>query len=692
MIETKLTGDASDLMSAFDKGVKSGDAFDRGIRNSADGADRGMRKSSAGMIGSMKALAVGVGAFFIARQITDWARDSMAALANWEVIAAQTNAVIESTGGAAGVTAEHINKLSQSLEASTASQAEQIQEGANLLLTFKNIRNEVGEGNNIFDQSTAAMVDMARAMGTDVAGGAIKLGKALNDPIAGVAALNRVGVQFTDGQKEMIKSMVESGDTMGAQKIILAELNAQFGGSGAAYADTYAGKMYLLKDSVGDLGEVIFSGLMPLLAELAPVATAAFQWLAEQPAVSSFGQNLVDTFKGIGVAVLPIITMLSDTLGPVFAELAPLVMELFAAFSPLMTVFSEGSGVMPILVDIIGALAEMLKQALPPIIEIGNAMGDAFVDVLGVVLPIIAELVPMVGELLMALLPLLDPILAMGEAFLPLLPVIGELIGAILPPLIGLLLAIVPPIVDLLIPALKFVADIITFVADAISGLIGWLTDMNTAAEKEGMGMAGWFEFLGGVIKGVFDVIGFVIGWFVDIVKTNFDRAIESVHIIGNVFSTVFGAIGGFIESAFTNALVVVKGAINGIISLVNGAIGALNGLKVSIPDWVPGLGGKTYGVNLPRIPMLASGGTITAPGLSWVGEKGPELVNLPRGAQVIDAARSVSLASSLSEGSGSMREGDTYNIYVTVDGSRSDSPEEVGAAVGAVVRFQLGG
>jgi phage-related minor tail protein len=65
------------------------------------------------------------------------------------------------------------------------------------------------------------MTDMSVALGTDASGSAIQLGKALNDPIKGVAALQKVGVSFTESQKEQIKTLVETGDTLGAQKIIL---------------------------------------------------------------------------------------------------------------------------------------------------------------------------------------------------------------------------------------------------------------------------------------------------------------------------------------------------------------------------------------------------------------------------------------------------------------------------------------
>jgi hypothetical protein len=109
------------------------------------------------------------------------------------------------------------------------------------------------------------MVDMGRALGEDAASSAIRLGKALNDPIRGLTALRKVGVGFTAEQEAQIKTMQNSGDIMGAQKVILAELQAQFGGSGAAYAKTFSGQLELMGHELGTIGEEATLAVMPAL-------------------------------------------------------------------------------------------------------------------------------------------------------------------------------------------------------------------------------------------------------------------------------------------------------------------------------------------------------------------------------------------------------------------------------------------
>jgi hypothetical protein len=105
----------------------------------------------------------------------------------------------------------------------------------------------------------------------------------LNDPIKGITALSRVGVSFTDGQKKQIEQMVKTGDTMGAQKVILGELNKEFGGSAEAQVTP------AMKASVawGNLQETIGTYLMPVLTALmnffvqkvVPILQKAIAWV-----------------------------------------------------------------------------------------------------------------------------------------------------------------------------------------------------------------------------------------------------------------------------------------------------------------------------------------------------------------------------------------------------------------------------
>jgi len=111
------------------------------------------------------------------------------------------------------------------------------------------------------------------------------------------------------------------------------------------------------------------------------------------------------------------------------------------------------------------------------------------------------------------------------------------------------------------------------------------------------------------VISGIWsNVWGGISSFFSGI----WDGIVSAVQSFGGFFKSAFSGISGFVTNAFSGVLQAVKGPINGIIGIVNGAISALNGLSVAIPDWVPVVGGQSFGLSLPTIPKLAAGGIVS--------------------------------------------------------------------------------
>ncbi len=175
---------------------------------------------------------------------------------------------LKATGNAAGIPASQVTDLAGAIEAASMFDAAAIQAGENLLLTFTGIKNAAGAGNDIFNQTTQIMADMATAMGQQPQQAAIGLGKALNDPIKGVTALSKVGVSFSDAQKKQIASLQKSGNVMGAQKVILAELNKEFGGSAAAASASALGQWKHFNDALDGVFETVVKAVLPTLNRL----------------------------------------------------------------------------------------------------------------------------------------------------------------------------------------------------------------------------------------------------------------------------------------------------------------------------------------------------------------------------------------------------------------------------------------
>ncbi|MBQ9915952.1 MAG: phage tail tape measure protein [Microbacterium sp.] len=149
----------------------------------------------------------------------------------------------------------------------------------------------------------------------------------------------------------------------------------------------------------------------------------------------------------------------------------------------------------------------------------------------------------------------------------------------------------VRPVVDWISAALQFLGLAVQFL---------WATYVQPALNAIGAG----FQWVNSSI--IQPTIGAIVG---------------AVTWIGNTVRDVFGAIAGFMSTGFQAALGAVRGPVNGIIALVNSAIRGLNSISVSIPSWVPIVGGQTFSLGIPQVPYLATGGVTMGPMLAVVGD-----------------------------------------------------------------------
>lgn len=141
----------------------------------------------------------------------------------------------------------------------------------------------------------------------------------------------------------------------------------------------------------------------------------------------------------------------------------------------------------------------------------------------------------------------------------------------------------------------------------AIGAAIGYFDSFFNSVTQIVSGIMTWFD----------GIIMFITGVFTG----NWAKAWEGVR---NIFGGIFESLGGLL-----------KMPINGVISMINGAIAGINSINVKIPDWVPGIGGENFGINIPPLPLLARGTDNWKGGLAQISEKGGEIVDLPSGTRV---------------------------------------------------------
>ena len=176
-------------------------------------------------------------------------------------------------------------------------------------------------------------------------------------------------------------------------------------------------------------------------------------------------------------------------------------------------------------------------------------------------------------------------------------------------------------------PVLIVVGKLIT----AISALIPVITSVGSVIGGVALGP---IALIAGAVAGLVavwyyweDIIDFVKGF----AKMITDIISGLVDGIVSAFSFMYDNTIGIFESMWNG----IQKIINYIIEGMNKMIRGLNRISIDIPDWVPGLGGETFGINISEIPKLAVGGIGNISGTALIGEEGPELVELPKGASV---------------------------------------------------------
>jgi len=376
----------------------------------------------------------------------DFVGDSIGEASEWQNALAQTEAVIKSTGGAAGITAQEMANMAADLSAANGMSLfsdDAILGAQNVLATFTNIK---GVG---FEDATGAILDISQALGTDLQSATIQVGKALNDPTQGISALSRVGVSFTEQQKQQIETMQEAGDMAGAQAIIIAELNKEFGGSAAAAVNTYAGQMTVLTEQFNDVKGSIGEALLPILMELGRFAVA-YVVPAVQQMAAAFTEwiNSVD-WVGLMSLFETIFTTISDAItsvdwNGVFATIGEAVGVLMTTFQTLRDVFYTVLGAITTQVDIFWGivgpvwdqLVAVFADAMAQLSPLGAVLDDAF-----------------------------GGIQEQGQAMAP----IGEFLGHI----VTAIMNVVGVLVQILVPIIRFVFPLIVgYIKDVIQNFI----------------------------------------------------------------------------------------------------------------------------------------------------------------------------------------------------------------------------
>lgn len=521
------------------------------------GAGKGI---SGGILGGLKGIAGPMAALFAAKKIVDFFGESIAGAVESQKVMKTTSAVIKATGGAAKISAPQVASLSEALAAKSGIDDEVIQSGANMLLTFKNVRNEAGQGAAIFNRATAAAVDLSAAGFGSVQGASKMLGKALNDPIKGISALSRAGVTFSQEQKDQIKNWVAHGDILKAQKAIMAEVESQVGGVAAANA-TMGDKVSV---AWGNFQEKVGGLVLPLLERLGQMFLD-YVMPALDGMVTAIG-NVGSGFSDAGGAI--------DGLknGPLAGLVAWVQGTFIPAISGLWTTVQDAfSTISTIVGDAIQGMITRMQPAVPIIQDIWSTIG---------------QIVTLVIDLIKTNI----------QRFVSVVKFIWENWGQ---QIMDVVSTVWTSVLNIIKPALNTIKSVIALVLAVVKG--DW---------------KGAWEAIKGILKGVWDTIVAVVKGAIAVVKSILSLAWAVIKTgvssaWNSVVSTVTSAMGRF-KSAVDNGIDTVLGWFRSLGSKIISAIGNVAGRLASVGHDI--VAGIWSGIS-------AGYGWITGRISAWVGD-----------------------------------------------------------------------
>ncbi|HAM62120.1 MAG TPA: hypothetical protein DCP62_00170 [Erysipelotrichaceae bacterium] len=348
----------------------------------------------------------------------------------------------------------------------------------------------------------------------------------------------------------------------------------------------------------------------PSTAEAAKIAVEAFGAKA--------GVELADNIAQGKFSIDEMQTSLSNFAGATeetFAATQDPINEAKVAYNALTLAMAElGKVIQEALGPIMKALAGWLRDVSKWFKDLPGPMKDLIL-VIGLVLAALGPLLIFVGWVAGGI----SSIITLITTLAPLLAPIGAAVGGISIAVLATVAAIIAAIAILAI----FGDEIQTVMSDVstfVNGVFGTLRNFF----ENGIlaGFTGWILFF----QDLFNAIVKILNGIIDIIRGTFTGDWKRVWTgVLNVFSGLFDGLWGIVKLPFN----LIIGGLNALINGINWVIGGLNKIKFDIPDWVPVVGGNSFGINLKslgNIKYLANGGDLMA-GMAVVAEAGPELL-----------------------------------------------------------------
>ena len=430
------------------------------------------------------------------------------------------------------------------------------------------------------------------------------------------------------------------------------------------FVEKGVGKLQELADKFGTLDDATLNTIIKVAAVAAAVG----------PAILIFGKMVIGVGKvvtiigNLGIAISRaggVMALLTSPAGIVIGVLAAIV-------AATVLVIKNFDKIKPVLIQVkswfVSTFGESIRKAI-----------EGFKKVVAAIAPVVESAFNMAGR---AVIAIIKAIASATKRLTPAFKLIGNAAKTIATLIGGALkkgFENLGKIIEWLAPYVKQIARIIgDFLGFAIEKTAPIISKLSSAFREMAMSVAVRVSGFVDVVKSIWTVVEPVISKVAGIIKDVFGPVVEAtiqnaivcfrgfIDTAKEVFSGVTTTLGGIIDflsgvftgnwdkawngikdifkGVFESIGAVAKTALNGVISIVNSAISGINKLGITIPDWMPG-GGKTFKIDVPKIPMLYTGTTNWKGGPAVIHDRGAEIVDLPSGTRVYPHDKSLEMA-----------------------------------------------
>jgi phage-related protein len=441
---------------------------------------------------------------------------------------AQVNAALDSMGPVAGKTSEQLQRAARDLQGlSTFDDDEILRKVTANMLTFGNVAGDA------FDRAQLAAVNLSARMGTDLQSSTLMIGKALNDPVKGLAALGRAGIQFTADQKALIKSLVEGGDAAGAQAIMLTELERQFGGAAKAARDAAPGSDTV--DAWREFQETVGAIIVQVLPPLTDMLTGVLDAFNN---LSPGKQGFIVGFAAVAAAAGPVLMIVGS--------LVSAAGSLTIAFAPAI---AAAGGV--------GAALAAAAVAAAPFVAAGVAIAAAWYVFGDKIRPVLDALqkkfTEVLGPKLQSLFATVKTTLTdlwngpFGEAIRVVIGVLGDFGAAYTSVLGEVLLRILSALVTAVENSFRIIGDVFRVIGALLRG--DFAGAWNAVKDLVSNVVNGWIAVLNSLapeaVAAVRALVAGVQEWIGRRLTAVWDKAKEVIQSLGDKFKWLWDVVVG---------------------------------------------------------------------------------------------------------------------------------------------------